>query len=73
MATMAPAAGYREVRAVGSQEPFDHCRAAVGMDDEAGAIGVMEHPGPPVLLSDPMLVSSDCRMMFAFELRTGFP
>jgi len=23
------------------------------MDDKTGAVGVMEHPGPPVLLADP--------------------
>ena len=45
--------GDPEVRTVGSQEPFDHGAAAVGVDDEAGAVGMMEHPGPPVLLADP--------------------
>jgi hypothetical protein len=45
--------GNPELRAISSQEPLDHGPAAVGMDDEAGPVGVMEPPGPPVLLADP--------------------
>jgi len=41
------------VRAVGSQETLDHGAAAIGMDDETGAVGVVEHPGPPGLLANP--------------------
>jgi hypothetical protein len=47
------AVGQPEVRAPGSQELLDNGTAAVAMEDEAGAVGVMEHPGSPLLLADP--------------------
>src|ERR1700674_3789379 len=47
------AVGNPEVRAVLAQELFDHGPAAVGVDDEAGVLAVMEHPGPPGPLADP--------------------
>jgi len=45
--------GNPEVRAVLAQELFDHGPAAVGMDDEAGVLGVVEYPRPPGPLADP--------------------
>ena len=36
-----------------AQELFDHGPAAVGMDDEAGVLGMMEDPGPPSSFADP--------------------
>src|SRR5260370_33865013 len=36
-----------------AEEFLDHVLAAARTDDEAGAVGMMEHPGPPGLLSDP--------------------
>src|SRR5258708_17053110 len=41
------------VRAHLAEEFLDHVLAAARTDDEAGAVGMMEHPGPPGLLSDP--------------------
>jgi hypothetical protein len=35
-----------------SPRNFDHGSAAVGMNDEAGVLGVIEDPGPPSPLSD---------------------
>src|SRR5260370_20937352 len=45
--------GERGVRAHVAEEFLDHVLAAARTDDEAGAVGMMEHPGPPGLLSDP--------------------
>src|SRR4030095_1588746 len=44
--------GNPEIGTVFAQELFDHNPAAVGMDDEAGVLGVMEDPGPPSPLAD---------------------
>jgi len=44
--------GQPEIRAPACEKLFDHDPAAVAMDDEAGAVGVMEHSGPPVLFTD---------------------
>src|SRR4029077_20588650 len=44
--------GNPEIGTMFAQELFDHGPAAIGMDDEAGVLGVMEYPGPPSPLAD---------------------
>ena len=46
------AVGHPVVGTVFAEKLFDHGPAAMGMDDEAGAVGVMEDPGPPGFLAN---------------------
>ena len=47
------AVGDPVIRAVTAKEGFHHRLGAVLVGDEDGAVGVMEHPQPPVRLADP--------------------
>ena len=47
------AVGDPVIRAVIAKEGFHHRLGAVLVGDEDGAVGVMEHPQPPVRLADP--------------------
>jgi hypothetical protein len=44
--------GHPEVGTVFAEKFLDHGPAAIAMNDEAGAIAVMEHPSPPGCLAD---------------------
>src|SRR5258708_9905259 len=45
--------GDPKIGSVLAQKLFDHGPAAVGMNDEAGVLRVMEYPCPPSPLADP--------------------
>ena len=46
-----------------AQEDLHHGLRAMGVDDQHGAVAVVEHPQPPVRAADPTPVSSDAMVV----------